>query len=100
MGGVPGGPVGVGLSCALLVLAVGKLRPSKGRRQVACRTKRGRVALDPPGQSGRDLLQQPLIAVGVAERSPGEVAPPLRVGTLDGAARAEVEDLAHLDTGA
>ena len=58
---------------ALLVLAVGGLRTPKRARQVACGRERSLAGVDAPGKPGRDLLQQPAIAVGVAERGEGAV---------------------------
>ena len=69
--GVPVGPVLVALPGALLVLAVGGLRTPKRARQIACRGECRLGEVDPPGQPGRDLLQQPAVAVRVAERGEG-----------------------------
>ena len=97
--GVPVGPVRVSLSGALLVLAVGGLRAPHRVRQVAGGAERSRGGVDAPGKPGRDLLQQPAVAVGIAERGEREVAAMLGIRTADRAVRAEVEDLAHLDAG-
>jgi hypothetical protein len=83
----------------LLVLAVGGRRTPKRARQVACGAERSRGRVDAPGKPGRDLLQQPAVAVGIAERGERAVAAMLGVRTADLAVRAGVEDLAHLDAG-
>ena len=93
---------------ALLVLAVGGRRTPKRARQVrrGCECRLGGV--DPAGQPGRDLLQQPAVAVRVAERGEGAVAGVIGRGAADATARAVglelsarrpgVEHLADLDT--
>src|SRR6185295_15604234 len=40
-------------------------------------------AIDAPGQSRRDLLKQPAVAVGIVERGIGAVAAMFRIGTAD-----------------
>src|SRR5437773_4457411 len=66
--GVPVGPVRVALPpAALLVLAMGGLRTPKSTREVACRPKRSHASVDAPGQSRRDLLQQPTVTIRIAE---------------------------------
>jgi hypothetical protein len=66
---------------ALLVLDVGGL----GTPKRACQVRRGyecRVSgVDPAGQSRRDLLHQPRIAVGIVEGAERPVAGALGVGT-------------------
>ena len=78
------------------VLAVGGLGTSKRARQIArqpeCRL--GRV--DPARQPRRDLLQQPAVAVRIAEGGEGTVGGVIGRGPGDPAVRAEVEDFAHL----
>ncbi len=65
-------------------------------------------AVDPPGQPRRDLLQQPAVAVRVAERGERAVAGVVGRGSADATARADglelsarrpgVEHLADFDT--
>src|SRR6266540_3471167 len=97
--GVPVGPVRVCRADALLVLAVGGRRAPHRARQVACGAERSRGRVDAPGKPGGDFLEQPAVAVRVAERGEREVAAMLGIRTADPAVRAGVEDLAHLDAG-
>src|ERR1051325_2291735 len=96
--GVPTGPVGVALAEVLLVLAVGSLGTPHCARQVICRAERSHASIDATGQSRRDFLQQPTVAIGIAERSQRAVGAPLRIWTADRTVRTEVEDLANGDT--
>src|SRR5262245_4936842 len=76
--GIPGGPVLVmqpprqifldAMPIACLVLAVGGFGTPKSTREVAHGSKCPFSGVDPAGQPRRDLLDQPRIAVGVAER--------------------------------
>ena len=72
--GVPVGPVLIGVADALLMLAVRDRRAPHRARQVAHRRVRRLGRVDPAGQPGGDLLQQPGVAVGVAERRERAVA--------------------------
>ena len=80
--GVPVGPVLVRLAGARLVLAVRGRRAPQRLGQVGRGGVR-RVAGDAAGQAGRDLLQQPAVAVRVAERGEGAVARVLGRGPAD-----------------
>src|ERR1044071_2384092 len=95
--GVPIGPVGVALAEALFVLAVGSLGTPHRASQVICRAERSHASIDATGQSRRDFLQQPTVAIGIAERSQRAVGAPLRIWTADRTVRTEVEDLANVD---
>ena len=82
--GIPVGPVLVVLTAgALLVLAVGGSRTTQRTRQIACRAERGRGRVNTPGESVRDLLKQPAIAVRIVERGERAVAALLRVRAAD-----------------
>ena len=75
VGGVPVGPVHVVLAAhPLLVLAVRDRRATHRVRQIGGRRERGLGGVDAAGKPLRDLLQQPLVAVGVAEGGEGAVA--------------------------
>src|SRR5271167_5172631 len=65
------------------MLAVGGLRPAKRAGQVACGGERSRGRVNAPGKPRRDLLQQPAIAVGIAERGERAVAAMLGIPTAD-----------------
>src|SRR6185369_3674193 len=80
---VPIGPVGVALAEVLFVLAVGSLGTPHCARQVACGAERRYASVDATGQSRRDFLQQPTVAIGIAERSQRAVGAPLRIWTAD-----------------
>src|SRR5215831_16387168 len=102
------GPVRVRLTGALLVFAVRCRRSTKRARKVCrgCECRSGGV--DPAGQPRCDLLQQPAVAVRIAERGEGAVAGVIGRGTIDATARTVglelsarcscVEDLADRDT--
>src|SRR3954447_15815214 len=106
VGGVPGRPVLVGLAGASFVLAVGSRGPLQRGLEVVDRRVRRLRRVHPAGQPRGDLLQQPGVAVGVAERREGAVAGSLvrraghastRVANLElRAGRTRVEDLADL----
>src|SRR5436189_2464249 len=96
--GVPVRPVRVALSGALLVLAMRSFGTTKSARQVAYGAERRHTGVDAPGQSRCDLLQQPTVAVRVAERGERTVAAMIRIGTANRAVRAEMEDLTYLDS--
>src|ERR1700733_3144239 len=108
VGGVPGRPgvvfarpvKKVRSARALLVLDMGGLAPQERVLQVLGGRERGLRGVDPTWKSHRDLLDQPQIAVGIAERAKGPVAGVLRVGTglprLDGERRA-VPHVTHVD---
>src|SRR6185369_1323471 len=81
----------------LFVLAVGSLGTPHCARQVACGAERRYAGVDASGQSRRDFLQQPTVAIGIAERSHRAVGAPLRIWTADRTVRTEVEDLANVD---
>src|SRR4029079_8407861 len=84
VGGIPVGPVLVALATgALFVLAMRGLRASKGIGQVDHRYELGLGAIDPAGKSRRDLLQQPAIAVGVAECGERGITAARRIGAAD-----------------
>ena len=101
---VPVRPVQVPLARPRLVLPVRGLRAPQGLRQVARRRVR-RVAGHTPGEPRRDLLQQPAVAVRVAERHERRVTAPLRIGAARPcfgveavvAAAGVMEDLARVD---
>src|SRR5687767_708509 len=50
----------------------------------------------PPGQPGRDLLEEPAVAVGIAERGVALVGAALRVQARAGSVGAEVEEVTDL----
>src|SRR5271155_1057247 len=81
--GVPIGPVLVALPGAFLVLAVGGLGTPKRARQVACGAERSRRGIDAPWKPGGDLLQQPAVAIGIAERGERAVAATIGIWTAD-----------------
>src|SRR5215213_5716722 len=99
VGGIPVGPVCVALPGALLMLSVRRLCTPERARQIACGAEGSRGRINAPRQPGRDLLQQPAIAVRVAERGERAVRAAFRIRTTDWAVQSEVEDLAHLDAG-
>ncbi len=77
--GVPVGPVRISRADALLMLTVGGRRAPHRARQVARRPKRRRGSVEAPrGKPGRDFLEQPAVAVRIAERG---------IGTIGGIAR-------------
>ncbi len=92
---------------ALLVFAVGGLRTPKRARQVRRGRECGLSGVDPAGQPRRDLLQQPVVAVRIAERGEGGVGGVIGRGAAEASARAVglelrarrpgVEHLADLD---
>ena len=108
--GVPVGPVRIGRPDALFVLAMGDRRAPHRVSKVARGVIRRRRRIDAPGQPGRDFLQQPAIAVRIAERGERAVAAMIGRGTADavaGAVRTEprarrplVEHLADLGAAA
>src|SRR4030095_12918734 len=106
--GVPIGPVRVSLTGAFLVLTVSGLRTPKRTRQIAHRIERRRRGIDSSGKSGRDLLQQPAVAVWILKRGKREVGTTFRVTPSDARvlhsvikwAAGVVEDLAHVDAAA
>jgi hypothetical protein len=59
----------------------------------------GHGSVDAPRRLGRDFLEPPVVAVGVVEREPRAVGTAPGIRAADGAVRAEVVDLAHLDAG-
>jgi hypothetical protein len=61
------GQFSIRLAGALLVFAMRHRRPNHCGRQLARGAERRQLGVDPAGQSCRDLLQQPHVAVGVAE---------------------------------
>src|SRR5207248_140812 len=65
--GIPIRPVGVSLAGAFLVLAVSGLRTPKRAREIARRTERRCCGVDPTGKPRCDLLEQPAVAVRIAE---------------------------------
>ncbi len=86
---------------ALLVLAVGRRRAPERARQVARGAERGDAGVDAAGEAGGDLLEQPAVAVRVAELGVRAVALAVRrraahVLAEGRGAAAEVEHLAHL----
>jgi len=91
----------------LLVLAVCGGCATKRLSEMSDGVERCRRGIDPAGESCRDLLEEPVIAVGIDERRERAVGAVLRRGPSDPAARARleprtdgsfVEDLADLDT--
>src|SRR5271167_1365521 len=109
--GVPVRPVLISLAESLLMLSVGSLRTPKRARQVACGAERSRSRVDAPRKPGRDLLQQPAVAVGITERGERAIAamfgirtadpkPSKQVGPIRPSVHAGgiVEDIADLDT--
>ncbi len=105
--GVPVGPVRVGLADALLVFAVGGRSAPHRVGQVTCGAERSHGGVDTPGQTGRDFLKQPAVAVGIGERDERAVAglPGCRAADAavcavlmePGAGRSFVKHLAGLD---
>src|SRR5206468_1118072 len=78
--GVPVRPVLIVLAAVpLLVFAMGGGRAAQRAREIGRRGERGAVAVDAAGQSSRDFLQQPAIAVGIAERGIRTVAAAFRI---------------------
>ena len=72
------------------MLAVGGRRAPKRARQIDDGAERSRGRVDAPGKPGRDLLQQPAVAVGIAERGERAVAAMLGIRTADSAAPKQV----------
>src|SRR5829696_6490 len=98
--GIPVGPVLIPLTThAGLVLAVGSRRPPHRAGQVRDGREARRARVDPAGEAGRDLLQQPLVAVRIAERGVTKVTAPCRVRTFDGrlARTGTVKHVAHIE---
>src|SRR5580658_3293617 len=105
--GVPLGPVLIALPGALLVLAVGGRRTPERARQIVRRSVGSLAGIDAPRQPRCDLLQQPLVAVRVAERSKRAVAGMIRRGPVEAAVpalrlelgprRSSVKHLADID---
>jgi hypothetical protein len=91
--GVPVWPVRVGLPDALLVLAVGGLGAAKRGRQIVRRSELRLGEVDAPRQPGRHLLQQPPVAVRVAERGEGAVGGVVGRRPANPAARAVGQEL-------
>src|SRR5580698_4881649 len=84
VGRIPVRPILVALTPhALFVFAVGGRCAPKRARQVAYGSEGCRGRIDAAGQSGGDLLQQPAVAVGIAERGEGAIAAMLRVCAAD-----------------
>src|SRR5271166_6460275 len=92
------------------MLAVSGLSAPKRTCQVACEAERSHGRVDAPGKPCSDLLQQPAVAVGIAERDERAVAamlgiqtadpaPPKQVGLIRASVHAGVvvEHLADLD---
>ena len=103
--GVPVWPVLVALPGALLMLAMGSLRPPKPACQIAGGGERSRGSFNAPWKPGRDFLQQPAVSVGIAEGGEGTVGGVIRRGPCYATGRLElsfrrpgVEYLAHCDT--
>ena len=87
------GPVLVALSpSALLVLAMRSFGTPKRARQVACGAERRHASVDASGQSRRDLLQQPTIAVGITEGGERPVSTVFRIWTSNWTIRTQVEN--------
>src|SRR6185436_17116633 len=97
VGGVPPRPVmlrsGPFVSAVVLLGLLEKLRQSPDVQS----------AETPPGEPRRDLLEEPAVPVGIAERGPRAVSAVLRVAARraplrpgDAEVALEVEDLAHL----
>ena len=80
--GVPVWPVHIVLAGPLLVLAMRSRSASKRGREIGDRSE-GRVSLHPAGQTVSHFLQQPAVAVRIAERSVRVVASTLRIRTAD-----------------
>jgi len=64
-------------------------RPIPPPGQVICGPERSHPQVDPPRKPARDFLEQPNIAVGIAEQGPRAIAPPLRIKAGDKTLRAE-----------
>src|SRR5690348_7054046 len=89
--GVPVRPVFIVLAAgALLVLAMGAGGAAKRGRKIGLRGKRGLVRIDAAGQARGDLLEQPAIAVGIAERGVGTVAAALGIRPLHASTSGDV----------
>src|SRR5262249_37577435 len=71
------------LARARLVFAVGAGRTPKCARQVVRRGKGRRGRVNPTGKARRDLLEQPTVAVRVAERGVRAVAAACGIWTRD-----------------
>src|SRR5215467_5645854 len=109
--GAPGGPVlvlarpvkQVRPPHALLVLGMGGLGPLERASQVGGGGECRRGGIDPAGQPGGDLLDQPRVAVGVGEGAERPVAGAFGVGAglpCLGRERRAVPDLAGVDAAA
>src|SRR4051794_21551901 len=71
------------LTDLLLVLAMRRGRPSERRCELSRGGERGDVGLHAAGQARGDLLEQPAVAVRIAERCQREVAAAIRIRTAD-----------------
>jgi hypothetical protein len=92
--GVPVGPVRVCLTDPLLVLTV--RRTTKRLSQIARGGERRRGRVDPAGEPRRDLLQEPAVAVRIAEGGERPVAAVGRSAATAGARVRVVEPAAGL----
>src|SRR5580658_2452690 len=97
--GVPIGPILICCADALLVLAMSGGGAPKRARQVACGPERSCARVDASGKSGRNLLEQPDVAVWIAERGARAVGATFGIQTVTPAFGAEVKELADLDAG-
>src|SRR5919112_5345522 len=80
--GVPLGPVHIGLAGPLLVLAVRSRCATERGRESSSRSE-GRACLHAPREALGDFLEQPAIAVRIAERGVRAVAAMLGIRTAD-----------------
>ena len=76
-------PVRVGLPGPRLVLAMRRGSTAQRLGEVGRRRERRRCCVDAPGEPRRDLLEQPAVAVGVAERGERAVAAVVRPTPVD-----------------
>ena len=83
------------LADALLLLAVGGRRTPKRARQVACGAERSHARVDVSGKP----LQQPDMAVGIAERGARTIGATLGIESADAAIGADMKEFAHVDPG-
>jgi hypothetical protein len=79
------------LADLLLMLAMGRCRTAERRGKIGRRGERRALSADAPRQPVCNLLEQPDIAVGIAEGRQRAVARPLRIGSLDSALRPAVK---------
>jgi hypothetical protein len=70
---------------------MGFLRPPKGARQVSPGCERRFNGIDPAGQPGRDLLQEPAVAVRIPERRETAVGGGARRAAADAIAAVRFE---------